>query len=88
MLKAKNYLDWIMPSVLKHKDFKEIRKAYDIDVLSQSNHDSKWSLDTWERDDVIVEEKEEETNIESLLKEMEEKSVDADFKKAIIYSRK
>lgn len=83
VLKAKNYLDWIMPSVLKHKDFKEIRKAYDIDVLSQSNHDSKWSLDTWERDDVIVEEKEEETNIESLLKEMEEKSVDADHSSKI-----
>ncbi len=41
VLKAKNYLDWIMPSILKHKDFKEIRKVYDIDVLSQSNHDSK-----------------------------------------------
>ena len=26
VLKAKNYLDWIMPSVLKHKDFKEIKK--------------------------------------------------------------
>ena len=83
VLKAKNYLDWIMPSVLKHKDFKEIRKAYDIDVLSQSNHDSKWSLDTWEREDVIVEEKEEETNIESLLKEMEEKSIEADYSSKI-----
>lgn len=83
VLKAKNYLDWIMPSVLKHKDFKEIRKAYDIDVLSQSNHDSKWSLDTWERDDVIVEEKEEETSIESLLKEMEEKSVEVDYSSKI-----
>lgn len=83
ILKAKNYLDWIMPSVLKHKDFKEIRKAYNIDVLSQSNHDSKWSLDTWGREDVIVEEKEEETNIESLLKEMEEKSVEADYREKI-----
>ena len=79
VLKAKNYLDWIMPSVLKHKDFNEIRKAYNIEALSQSNHDSKWSFDTWERDDVIVEEKEEETNIESLLKEMEEKSNESDY---------
>lgn len=83
VLKAKGYLDWIMPSVLKHRDFREIRKAYDIDVISQSNHDSKWSFDTWKRDDVVVEEKEEETNIESLLKEMEEKSIEADYRSEI-----
>ena len=83
VLKAKNYLDWIMPSVLKHKDFREIRNEYDIDVLSQSNHDSKWYFNTWERDDVIVEEKEDETNIESLLKEMEEKSKEADHRQEI-----
>ncbi|MDY4736761.1 helicase-exonuclease AddAB subunit AddA, partial [Terrisporobacter sp.] len=83
VLKAKNYLDWIMPSVLKHKDFKEIRKDYEIDVISQSNHDSKWSFDTWQRDDVIVEEREEETNIESLLSEMEEKSKDVDYTEEI-----
>ena len=83
VLKAKNYLDWIMPSVLKHKDFKEIRKDYEIDAISQSNHDSKWSFDTWQRDDVIVEEKEEETNIESLLSEMEEKSKDVDYTEEI-----
>lgn len=83
VLKAKNYLDWIMPSVLKHKDFKEIRKAYDIDLLLQSNHDSKWSFDTWEKEDVIVEEREEETNIESLLKEMEEKSIEANYSEEI-----
>ena len=80
VLKAKSYLDWIMPSVLKHKDFKEIRKEYNIDVISESKHDSKWSLDTWDRDDVIVEEKEEETNIETLLKEMEENSLEVDYK--------
>ena len=83
VLKAKNYLDWIMPSVLKHKDFKEIRNAYNIDVLSQSNHDSKWSLDIWSKDDVIVEEKEEETNVESLLKEMKQKHVDVDYSSTI-----
>lgn len=83
VLKAKNYLDWIMPSVLKHKDFNEIRKAYDIDTLSQSNHDSKWSFDTWEKDDVIVDEKEEETNIESMLKEMEEKNTEVDYSSEI-----
>lgn len=84
VLKAKNYLDWIMPSVLKHKDFKEVRKEYQLDVLSQSNHDSKWSFNTWEKDDVIVEEKEEETNIESLLKEMEERRNDVDYSETII----
>ena len=78
VLKARNYLDWIMPSVLKHRDFKEIRKEYDIETISQSNHDSQWSFNTWERDDVVVEEKEEETNIESLLREMEENSDEAD----------
>lgn len=83
VLKARNYLDWIMPSVLKHKDFEEIRKAYDIETLSQSNHDSRWSLDTWEKEDVVVEEKEEETNIETLLKEMEEKITGADYKEEI-----
>ena len=84
VLKAKNYLDWIMPSVLKHKDFKEIRKEYEIDTLSQSNHDSKWSFKTWEREEVIVEKKEEETNIESLLRNMEENSSEADHMDEIV----
>ena len=84
VLKAKNYLDWIIPSVLKHKDFKEIRKEYEIDILSQSSHDSKWSFKTWEREDVIVEKKEEETNIESLLKNMEENSGEADHMDEIV----
>ena len=79
VIKAKNYLDWIMPCVLKHKDFNKIRTDYDIDVLSQSNHDSKWSLDIWERDNVSLEEKDEKASIETLLKEIKEKSSDYDY---------
>ena len=71
VLKAKNYLDWIMPSVLKHKDFKDIRNKYDIEAISTSLHESKWSFKSWDKDDVIVEAQEEEMTLESLLKEME-----------------
>ena len=83
VLKAKNYLDWIMPSVLKHKDFKEVRKDYDMDVLSEYTHDSKWSFNTWGKDDVIVQEKEDERNIETLLKEMEESTDESDYSEEI-----
>ena len=79
VLKAKNYLDWIMPSVLKHKDFKEVRDDYDLDIISQSNHDSKWSFKTWQKDDVIVDEKEEDRNMETLLQEIERDEKDIDY---------
>ena len=83
VLKAKNYLDWIMPSVLKHQDFKEVRKDYDMNVLSEYTHDSKWSFNTWGKDDVIVQEKEDERNIETLLKEMEESTDESDYSEEI-----
>ncbi|MEG1409634.1 MAG: helicase-exonuclease AddAB subunit AddA [Terrisporobacter sp.] len=79
VLKAKNYLDWIMHSVLKHKDFKEIRKEYSIDAITTCNHDSKWSFHSWNRDDVVVEEELEERNMESLLKEMQIKDSEDDY---------
>ncbi|WP_297131221.1 helicase-exonuclease AddAB subunit AddA [Terrisporobacter sp.] len=79
VLKAKNYLDWIMPSVLKHKDFKELRNEYGIEVISQSNHDSKWSFNAWSKDDVVVEEKAEELDLETLLNQMESEEKGSDY---------
>ncbi len=85
VLKSKSYLEWIIPCVLKHKDFKEIRQEYDIDAISQSMHDSKWSLDIWQKEDVTLDEIQEETNIETLMKEIEDENREFDYKDEITH---
>ncbi|CEH33037.1 helicase-exonuclease AddAB subunit AddA [Romboutsia lituseburensis] len=60
VLKGKTFLDWIMPSVLKHKDLENLREAAEIDLDSIDNHKSKWLGKLWFKEDVILEAKEEE----------------------------
>jgi ATP-dependent helicase/nuclease subunit A len=47
MLKAQNYLDWICPSVMRHKDGEVLRKKAGLGVEYSGpviNDDSKWSI--------------------------------------------
>ena len=60
ILKGKSFLDWIMPSVLKHKDLENIREMADIEIEHISNHPSKWETKVWYKEDVILENKEDE----------------------------
>jgi ATP-dependent helicase/nuclease subunit A len=69
ILKGKNYLDWIMPSVLKHKDLENIRENVEVSYID--NHKSKWRAKLWNKNDIIIEKKDEEENIDDVLKNIE-----------------
>ena len=60
ILKGKSYLDWIMPSVLKHKDLKNIRDIVEVELDNIDNHPSKWETKIWYKEDVTLENKEDE----------------------------
>ena len=44
ILKGRSFLDWIMPSVLKHKDLENIREMAEVELDYIDNHPSKWEL--------------------------------------------
>nr|WP_317333753.1 helicase-exonuclease AddAB subunit AddA [uncultured Romboutsia sp.] len=62
ILKGKNYLDWIMPSVLKHKDLENIREMAEVELENIDNHSSKWETKIWYKEDVTLENKEDENH--------------------------
>lgn len=60
ILKGRSFLDWIMPSVLKHKDLENIREMAEVELDYIDNHPSKWEAKIWYKEDVILETKEDE----------------------------
>ena len=74
ILKGKNFLDWIMPTVLKHKDLEDIREAINVNVPIIENHVSKWKANLWYKEDVLIDikEDEEENNINDILTKLNE----------------
>ena len=60
ILKGKSYLDWIMPSVLKHKDLENIRELAEVELDNIDNHTSKWKAKIWYKEDISLENKEDE----------------------------
>lgn len=60
ILKGRSFLDWIMPSVLKHKDLENIREMAEVELDYIDNHPSKWESKIWYKEDVILETKEDE----------------------------
>ena len=69
ILKGKNFLDWIMPCVLKHRDLEDIREKININVENIEDHPSKWNTKLWYKEDIILEKVEQkEDSIEEILK--------------------
>jgi len=60
--KGKSFLDWIMPSVLKHNDLENLREIADIELDNTENHSSKWKAKVWYKDDVTLDSKEDGEN--------------------------
>ena len=60
ILKGKSYLDWIMSSVLKHKDLENIREMAEVELENIDDHPSKWKTKIWYKEDVTLENKEDE----------------------------
>lgn len=60
ILNGKNYLDWMMPAVIKHRDLESIREKYNISTGISIEDESKWAVKTWIRDDINFEKHEKE----------------------------
>ncbi|MGH4139672.1 helicase-exonuclease AddAB subunit AddA [Clostridium sp.] len=81
ILKAKSYLDWIVPSVIRHEDGKKLRELIGIedDNVNLLHHPSSWQVRFWNRDDIVKsQEIEEETLVstEEKLLNLQEKITD------------
>ncbi|MCY6371393.1 helicase-exonuclease AddAB subunit AddA [Clostridium ganghwense] len=67
MLKAKNYLDWICPVIMRHKDGEKLRETAGIEDYKLSNlvqDDSKWEINLYSRNEVIINEEEGNEELE------------------------
>ncbi len=57
MLNGGNYLDWICPAVLRHRDCDELRKVVfsEEDIKGQLIEDSsQWHIELWNKSDVVA----------------------------------
>jgi len=81
ILKAKSYLDWIVPSVIRHVDGKLLRERIGIEDSNVNllEHPSSWQIRFWNRDDIVkTQEFEEETilSTQDKLCKLQEKDTD------------
>ncbi|MGL5755106.1 MAG: helicase-exonuclease AddAB subunit AddA [Paraclostridium sp.] len=81
ILKGKNFLDWIMPAVLKHKDLNDIRELVELEYNGFTEHDSKWKTRIWDRSDILVNKDniQENESIDSILVNMDLKKDNSDY---------
>lgn len=79
ILKGKSFLDWIMPSVLKHRDLENLRDMADIQLDEVEDHKSLWNAKIWYKENVTVNKKEEDT--QSIEKSLENIENDKSFSK-------
>lgn len=67
VLNAKNYLDWICPAIIRHEDAKEFIKEIDIRENNNFIKDtSKWQVNLYKRQDILLNKKEKDVSEESL----------------------
>ena len=52
ILKATNYLDWIVPSLLKHPELRDLSLDFGIEDIVTSKHESKWDYRIWDGNDI------------------------------------
>lgn len=73
ILKGKNFLDWIMPAVIKHKDLDDLRSLMELEANDFNDHESKWETRIWERSDILIEKdiNEEEESIDYILSNLD-----------------
>ena len=82
ILKAKSYLDWIVPSVIRHADGKILRQLIGIEDSSVDllDHPASFQVRLWNRDDIVknqeVEEEEALLSTREKLTRLEEKITD------------
>ncbi|HBG5344005.1 TPA: helicase-exonuclease AddAB subunit AddA [Clostridioides difficile] len=81
ILKGKNFLDWIMPCVLKHRDLSNLLEEVGLDTIFSVDHSSKWYGRLWNKNDILVENKndEEKESVEEILEKIDADSPDSDY---------
>ncbi|HID1129225.1 TPA: helicase-exonuclease AddAB subunit AddA [Clostridioides difficile] len=81
ILKGKNFLDWIMPCVLRHRDLSNLLEEVGLDAVFNVEHNSKWYGKLWNKNDILVEKKsdEEKESIEEILEKIDIDSPDSDY---------
>ena len=78
ILNGKNYMDWMMPAIIKHKDLEDIRETYNLSTSISMEDESKWSVKTWNRDDMDFE-KHEKEGIREVLNTMDLSQHDTEY---------
>ncbi|HBE9107505.1 TPA: helicase-exonuclease AddAB subunit AddA [Clostridioides difficile] len=81
ILKGKNFLDWIMPCVLKHRDLSNLLEEVGLDAVFSVEHNSKWYGKLWNKNDILVEKKsdEEKESVEEILEKIDVDSPDSNY---------
>lgn len=60
MLKAQNYLDWVCPSVMRHRNSSKLREAAGLGMEysgAQMRDESLWNIFLWNQSDIAVSKK-------------------------------
>ena len=78
ILNGKNYMDWMMPAIIKHKDLEDIRETYNLSTSISMEDESKWYVKTWNRDDMDFE-KHEKEGIREVLNTMDLSQHDTEY---------
>jgi ATP-dependent helicase/nuclease subunit A len=88
ILKAKSYLDWIVPTIIRHVDGKPLRELIEIEAsnLNIINHAASFQIRFWNRDHIVITspvEEEESLNTGEKLKELIENAIEQQFTEEI-----
>lgn len=54
MLKSRNYLDWIGPSVSRHKDGERLRSIPGMEEIQYLDDSSIWEINLWNKKDILA----------------------------------
>lgn len=68
ILQGRNYLDWICPPVMNHKDGEVLRNQAGIEYgnLKLLQDDSRWKVSLWKRDEIVQKEEGIQNAIEDI----------------------
>ncbi|WP_291632630.1 helicase-exonuclease AddAB subunit AddA [Clostridium sp.] len=81
ILKAKSYLDWIVPAIIRHNDGKQLRELIEIDEnnVNLLSHPASFEVCFWNREHIVknnVEEEESPERAEEKLASLQDEATD------------
>ncbi|MDR0879483.1 MAG: UvrD-helicase domain-containing protein [Clostridioides sp.] len=84
VLKGRNYLDWIMPSVIKHRDSENLRDYLDLEVFTDADR-SRWKTKIWDRNEISINslENKEVSSLEAIIRNLDIDEYSSDYRELI-----